>query len=119
MQLCDYDRAHPERCGVRIELLHYLEPGLVESDYGQPGPDGQPTARPMNRRGLTHMALRVEGVGELLDRLRAEGFEIIEASRIDNPEFASSVLFVLDPDGVRVELVEMPGDPKQPLGDPL
>jgi hypothetical protein len=26
---------------------------------------------------------------------------------------------VLDPDGVRVELIEMPGDPKRPLGEPL
>ncbi len=34
-------------------------------------------------------------------------------------DLQSSVVFVLDPDGVRVELIEMPGDPRQPLGEPL
>ena len=98
-----------ERDGVRIELLHYVEPGF----------EGEPTARPMNRLGLTHLALRVEGLTGLLERLRDEGFEVIEATRIENAEFHSSVVFALDPDGVRVELIEMPGDPRQPLGEPL
>ena len=93
-----------ERDGVRIELLHYEAPGHV----------GEPTARPMNQLGLTHLAIRVTDLEALLTRLRAEGFEVIEASRIDNPAFGSSVVFVLDPDGVRIELIEMPGDPGAP-----
>lgn len=98
-----------ERDGVRIELLHYVKPGHEDGTV----------ARPMNRRGLTHMALRVEGVAEMLEQLEAEGFEILKASHVTRPEFGVSVVYVLDPDGVRVELIEMPGDPKQPLGEPL
>ena len=33
--------------------------------------------------------------------------------------YLPDTLGVLDPDGVRVELIEMPGDPEQPLGEPL
>ena len=98
-----------ERDGVRLELLHYVEPGF----------EGEPTARPMNQLGLTHIALRVQGLDELLDRLRGERFEVIESTRIESRDPASSVVFVLDPDGVRVELIEMPGDPRQPLGEAL
>lgn len=103
---------HPyfvERDGIRLELLHYVEPGF----------EGEATARPMNRLGLTHIALRVEGLEEFLERLREEGFEVIEATRIENAELRTSVEFVLDPDGVRGELIEMPGNPRQPLGEPL
>ncbi len=98
-----------ERDGVRLELLHYVEPGF----------EGEATARPINRIGLTHIELRVLGLEELLERLREEGFEVLEATRIENADLQSSVVFVPDPDGVRVELIEMPGDPRKPLGEPL
>ena len=98
-----------ERDGVRIELLHYLSPGHEEGTV----------ARPMNRRGLTHMALRVENLAGMLEQLEAEGFEMLKASHVNQPDFGVSVIYVLDPDGVRVELIEMPGDPREPLGDPL
>ena len=73
----------------------------------------------MNRRGLTHMALRVEGLAEMLVQIEAAGFEIMKPTHIANPELGSEVVYVLDPDGVRVELIEMPGDPTRPLGEPL
>ena len=98
-----------ERDGVRIELLHYVSPG--HEDRAWP--------RPMNRRGLTHMALRVEDLAGMLERIDREGFETIESSRVTNDAYGSDVVFVLDPDGVTVELIQMPGDPKAPLGQPL
>jgi len=98
-----------ERDAVRIELLHYVSPGYEEGTV----------ARPMNRRGLTHMALRVEGFGEMLEQIEQAGFEIMKASQIGGPDAGVQVVYVLDPDGVRVELIDMPGDPMQPLGEPL
>lgn len=98
-----------QRDGVRIELLHYKAPGH----------EGQGLARPMNGLGLTHFAMRVQGLDEILAAARAAGFEVMEETHIQNPELHSSVAFVLDPDGTRVELIELPGDPAQPLGDPL
>jgi catechol 2,3-dioxygenase-like lactoylglutathione lyase family enzyme len=98
-----------ERDGVRIELLHYVSPGYQEGSF----------ARPMNRRGLTHMALRVDGLAEILEELEAAGFDIMKESLFAQPELGAGVVYVLDPDGVRVELIELPGDPTLPLGDPL
>ena len=95
-----------ERDGVRIELLHYESPGH----------EAAPVPRPMNRLGLTHMALRVEGLAEMLETLERAGVEILKRTRISNPQLGSEVVYVLDPDGVRVELIELPGDPDEPLG---
>ena len=98
-----------ERDGTRIELMHYAQPGDE--------PDEVP--RPMNRRGLTHLAVRVDDLPELLGRLEAAGIEILKDSHVRNPDFQSEVVFVLDPDGVRIELIQLPGDPYAPLGEPL
>ena len=98
-----------ERDGTRIELLHFESPGHEKGSV----------PRPMNRLGLTHLALRVDGLAEMLETLEAAGVEIMTQTRIDNPELGSEVVYVLDPDGVRVELIQLPGDPTQPLGEPF
>lgn len=98
-----------ERDGIRIELLHYVSPGY----------ESQPSPRAMNRQGLTHLAMRVERLDELLVAIEAAGFEIMRETRIRNSDLSSDVVFVLDPDGVRIELIELPGDPRLPLGEPL
>ena len=98
-----------EREGVRIELLHFVSPGH------EPGS----SPRPMNRQGLTHIAMRVEGLGEMLEAIESDGCEIMRKTHICSPEAGVQVVFVLDPDGVRVELIELPGDPAEPLGEPM
>lgn len=113
-QLVDLDdlRLHSyflERDGTRIELLHYVSPGH------EPGT----TPRPMNRLGLTHIALRVHDLGGLLERLEAAGIRVMNHTRVRNEAFGSDVVYVLDPDGVRVELIQLPGDPRKPLGEPF
>jgi glyoxylase I family protein len=98
-----------ERDGVRIELLHYRSPGH----------EPETVPRPMNRLGLTHMALRVRDLAGLLERFEVAGVEILRQTRVSNPDFGSDVVYVLDPDGLRVELIQLPGDPTQPLGEPI
>ncbi len=73
----------------------------------------------MNRQGLTHMAMRVDDLASLLVELEAAGVEILEESRVQNPAFESDVVYVLDPDGVRIELIQLPGDPTQAVGQPF
>ena len=48
----------------------------------------------------------------------ATAAEELEQTRIANPDFRSKVMCVLDPDGVRIELVEIDADldPFEPLG---
>lgn len=90
-----------ERDGFRIELLHYPSPGTVGSD----------APRPMNQLGLTHFAVRVTNLDEAIDRVVAHGGKVMEGTRIRNDDFDADLLYVTDPDGVRLELVETPNDP--------
>jgi catechol 2,3-dioxygenase-like lactoylglutathione lyase family enzyme len=89
-----------EREGVRIELLHYESPGHVAG----------PAPRPMNQLGLTHLSLRVEDLDAAVASLRAAGAAIHEETRIDLPAAGVKAVFVSDPDGTRIELVQQPGD---------
>ena len=97
----DLHAVYVERDGVRIELLHYRRPGVVEGT----------APRPMNAPGLTHLSLRVEDLPGLLDRLRSAGVRVLEDRRIDLPAVPAGAAFVCDPDGTLIELVEAPGDP--------
>lgn len=95
-----------ERDGMRIELLHYPRPGAT----------GGAEPRPMNARGLTHLSLRVADLADVLATLRAAGVRVLDQTRIDIPAFQAGAVFVCDPDGVLVELIEAPGDPATPPG---
>jgi catechol 2,3-dioxygenase-like lactoylglutathione lyase family enzyme len=102
-----------ERDGTRIELLHFIEPGVAE----QGGPD-HATPRPMNRPGLTHLSLRSDDLDMDIARLEALGGQLLRETRIDNPDFNAHAAFLLDPDGTRIELVQMPGNPRELPGTP-
>jgi len=86
--------------GVIVELLHYDEPQA----------QGDGAARSMNARGLTHISLAVDDLDALLERIPALGGRVLGHTRLDNP--GSSALFVLDPDGTRLELLDGPFDPR-------
>lgn len=95
------DAVYLERDGVRIELLAYPKNGTV----------GPATARPMNQPGLTHFAVRVTDRDAMITKLAALGGAVIPASRIENPAFQARICYVTDPDGTRLELVQVPTDP--------
>jgi len=95
-----------ERDGLRIELLHFAS-GHQRGD----------SPRPMNRLGLTHFALRVDDLATLLDQIESAGGKRL--THIQNEEWQSEVALVTDPDGIRLELISMPGDPSIPVGDPV
>jgi catechol 2,3-dioxygenase-like lactoylglutathione lyase family enzyme len=82
-----------ERDGLRIELLHFAEPGHLAA----------PAPRAVNQLGYTHLSVRVEDLDTALARLRDAGGRVLEETRIEAPARA---VFVTDPDGTRVELVE-------------
>ncbi len=85
------------RDGFCLELLHFRAPAA------RPDPGGAPRA--MNATGLTHLSLRVADVDAVAARLAALGGRALAETRIDNPELGASAIFVLDPDGARIELV--------------
>ena len=93
-----------ERDGLRIELLHYPSGGTI----------GEASVRPMNQPGLTHFAVRVTDLDETIAKLESLGGHSLKKTRIYNPDFDAHLLYVTDPDGTRLELVETPNDPTRP-----
>lgn len=89
-----------EREGMRIELLHYEQPEAVAAA----------TPRPMNQLGFTHLSLRVDDLDGALRALREAGVEVRDGTRIEIPAAHVKAVFVSDPDGALIELVEQPGD---------
>jgi len=87
----------PFRDGIRIELLGYRIPAC-EAEHGR---------RPMNRVGLTHLAFRVGDLDDLCRRIEAEGGTVLPATTATF-EHGNRGVMTLDPDGIRVELIERP-----------
>jgi|SRR5215468_1105146 len=102
----DLQAVYLERDGTRLELLHYAAPGAIG--------DGAPRA--MNARGLTHLSLRVDSLQATLGSLRGAGVRVLDDTVIDIPAFGSAAVFVSDPDGTLIELVQSPGDLEAPPG---
>ncbi len=90
------------RDGVRLELLCFDEPGF----------QGPAARRPMNQLGLTHLSVRVADVDAAAARIRELGGTVLDhtRTRLDNPDGSSSdFVYCTDPDGVRIELMRLPG----------
>ncbi len=102
----ELEAVYLERDGFCLELLHYRSPGALNSDV----------PRPMNQAGLTHLSLLVADLDATLAALEALGAQPLPESRIESRVFAARVIFVLDPDGTRIELVEGEFDPANLTG---
>jgi catechol 2,3-dioxygenase-like lactoylglutathione lyase family enzyme len=79
---------------MRIELLHFVEPGV----------GGAPSQR-RNQLGLTHLSFYVDDVDTAALHLVACGATVLDDTRTSP---GVELLFLADPDGVRVELMAIP-----------
>jgi lactoylglutathione lyase len=88
------------RDGVTIELLGFESPGHT----------GERTRRPMNQLGLTHLSLRVDDVDGVAATIEALGGVVVRETRttFDFPGARLDFLYCTDPDGVRIELMDLP-----------
>ncbi|MDR0779349.1 MAG: VOC family protein [Pseudomonadales bacterium] len=88
---CKIDIAFARLPGHIIELLCYREPlGKVS------------TLRP-NDPGFTHLCLKVDDLGRVTQQVLAAGFEVMGTTLRDG---APSPVYVRDPDGVVLELMQ-------------
>jgi len=92
------------RDGISIELLGFESPAI----------EGDGQRKPMTKPGLTHLSLLVTDVDAVAKRAEAHGGTIVHKSRSTSPQ--GDFIFVLDPDGVRVELMRLEAGPV-PNGD--
>jgi catechol 2,3-dioxygenase-like lactoylglutathione lyase family enzyme len=65
----------------------------------------------MNQVGLTHLSFLVSDLDGVLAKLRALGATVLDATRLDGRGKGPNAVFVADPDGTRIELVEGDFDP--------
>ena len=85
-----------KRDGIVLELIHFIKPA----------PKGKADARAMNQLGLTHLALRVDDVDRVAEIVKKNGGALLDKSRtkMGPPGKGIDILFVTDPNGVRIEL---------------
>jgi catechol 2,3-dioxygenase-like lactoylglutathione lyase family enzyme len=89
------------RGGTTIELL----------GYGSPAVEGEPVRRPMNRLGLTHLSFRVDDLETVAARIEEFGGHVVATTRttLDLGGTALDFVYCTDPDGVRIELMDLGG----------
>ena len=86
----------------RIELLHYVAPAGVSP----------PENSRSNTLGLRHFALRVDDIDAVVPKLRAAGVEVwgepvrVPGGVVQFDTGSKRLVYLLDPDGVIVELAE-------------
>jgi catechol 2,3-dioxygenase-like lactoylglutathione lyase family enzyme len=97
-----------ERDGWRLELLAFPEPGW----------SGPSTPRPMNQLGLTHLSWRVSDLDEICARIESMGGGVLSETQVGGPGAPRRAIMAHDPDGLRLELVQGPGDPNAVPGGP-
>ena len=93
--------AYLERDGTRIELLYYREPGCSQSD--------RPKA--LNETGLTHLSFRVTDLEMVASDVEKYGGSYLGETRVDVDNFNVKSAFVADPDGLKIELLQLPTAP--------
>lgn len=83
---------------VKLELLGWNHPPATGSGLQR-----------RNQVGFTHLSLFVDDLRAVTDRLVELGGTELEHTRllIPMPEGAQDVLFLADPDGIRIELIEL------------
>ncbi len=94
--------------GLNVELVFVERDGIrLEMLWHRPGHTGDGEARPMNQLGLTHLCFRVGDFDDLCARIAAGGGVIVPGT---NAVFqhGNRGIMTLDPDGIRVELIERP-----------
>ena len=96
------------RGDVRVELLHWRSHE----------PEGDGRRRPMTALGLTHLCLRVDDVDPVLEAAERLGGTALRDTTTELPGIGVDggpvrLVYLTDPDGVRIELVA--GTPELPV----
>jgi len=94
---------------VRMTSQYLTMDGYVLELMGWDVPDvhGEPS-RTRNQRGLTHLSFEVDDIVGVEARLLSVGGQRLEDARVllDREPAAISLVFLTDPDGTRIELLQ-------------
>jgi catechol 2,3-dioxygenase-like lactoylglutathione lyase family enzyme len=78
--------------------------------FEQPAPIGPRERRKNNMYGLTHLAFYVDSVDEWAARISAAGGKVFPHTRATFRDNGTTMMYCTDPDGIRVELMQAPGE---------
>ncbi len=124
---CDalgFEKAESHTIGAEFARLMDLDDVAVTSQFirrgataiellafSEPTPLGPGERRPMYQLGLTHLSFRVHDVAAVAARIVEFGGSVVESSRtvIDLAGTSLEFVYCADPDGVRVELMDLGG----------
>jgi catechol 2,3-dioxygenase-like lactoylglutathione lyase family enzyme len=97
--------------GVRAQIAMLQTPdghGRLElTKFHAPSPPGGDQRAPANALGIRHVTFAVEGIDDVLDRLRAHGAELV--GELGRYEDSYRLCYVRGPEGIIVELAEQIG----------
>ena len=79
--------------------------------FHEPAPEGDGARRAVHQLGLTHLSFRVQDLEATLQRISELGGAVVDSSRttIDFGGTPLRFVYCTDPDGVRVELMDLGG----------
>ncbi len=124
---CDalgFEKAESNEIGLEFARLMDLSDVSVTSQFirrgptaiellafHEPPPFGSRERRAVNQLGLTHLSFRVHDIAGTVARIVELGGAVVESSRItiDMGGTALEFVYCTDPDGVRVELMDLGG----------
>lgn len=84
--------------GVQLEFLEYTTPEAF----------GPRELRPMNQFGLTHLSVIVDAVEPVIEAVLRCGGQVHRETYVNDPRMGEFI-YCSDPDGIRVELMRLPG----------
>ena len=95
--------------GVTSQFVRRGPTAIELLAFRSPSPFGERTRRAVNQLGLTHLSFRVDDLPAAAARVVEFGGSVVESSRttIDLGGTALEFLYCTDPDGVRVELMDL------------
>ena len=96
---------------LRSQFIRRDEIAIELLDFEQPPVVGEPVRRAINRLGLTHLSFRVDDLPGTSARIEALGGAVLPATRttFDLGGTALDFVYCTDPDGVRIELMDLGG----------
>ena len=79
--------------------------------FDDPAPYGDRERRPLNQLGLTHLSFRVGDLEATAAKVVEFGGTVVDSSRttIDMGGGSLKIVYCTDPDGVRIELMDLGG----------
>ncbi len=120
----DFEKAESHEIGTEFARLMEFDDVAVTSQFirrgptaiellafRDPSPFGPRERRAVNQLGLTHLSFRVRDVAGTVARIVELGGAVVEPSRttIDLGGTTLEFVYCTDPDGVRVELMDLGG----------